>query len=519
MRRLAPWLSWGGLSALVLLSSTTALARLGGGGGYHSFHSGGHFHSGGGDGSGGGGADADLVLLLIRLVIVYPKVGLPIALLVLVGVIGHQMRGGTLPSGGGWSASEADAPQAVEAIAGTPAPDPGGSLDATTRQRLREIRPFDPDFSSVLLEDFLYSLYAEVQRQRPIGLERLSGYLSPRARTDLGSIQPVPTTVSDVVVGQLRFAGITGLEPGAASVGLRVAYESNYTERRGETDYPLKAAEIWTFERSKKARSKPPRATQLDLCPCCGAPLEGLREGRCAYCHNEVATGAFDWVVTEVEIVERELASKADLLDEGSTWDRPTRVELGAQDRLAELEAREDGLTFQAILARTHRLFQELQRAWADVDWQRARPFVSARLFENEAAFLERYRREGMHNVLKNQQLLTCELSDVESDPHYDQVTVRIRARGLDFVLGERERLLSGDPNREKTWSEYWTLIRGRSLAACVAAQKNCPSCGAEIQINMSGQCPYCRAEVTAASFDWVLSAIRQDDSPDWLEP
>jgi len=40
-----------------------------------------------------------------------------------------------------------------------------------------------------------------------------------------------------------------------------------------------------------------------------------------------------------------------------------------------------------------------------------------------------------------------------------------------------------------------------------------CPSCGAPLQIEMAGNCVYCRAKVTSGDFDWVLSKIEQDDS------
>ena len=40
-----------------------------------------------------------------------------------------------------------------------------------------------------------------------------------------------------------------------------------------------------------------------------------------------------------------------------------------------------------------------------------------------------------------------------------------------------------------------------------------CPNCGAELKVEMSGQCAYCQVKVTTGRFDWVLSKIEQDDS------
>ncbi|MHB1845707.1 MAG: Tim44 domain-containing protein [Deltaproteobacteria bacterium] len=498
-------LFWSVPSLLALCCASAALARVGGG---QSFHSGGHSYGSGGSSSGGGGAD--LVVFLIRLAFAFPQVGVPLGVIVLVGWVALFGAQTGLPASGGWSTQDPPSDAPDPEAAGTAVVQV--SPDERARLRLKELRSFDPEFSSVLLEDFLYSLYAEVQRARPRGLDRLSAYLGPAARATLGALQPAPSEVHDVIVGQLRYVDLTGLQPASPTVRLRVAFETNYTERRGGSDFQLRVLERWTLERAKSAKTKPPLQTRTFKCPCCGAPLDGIADGRCSYCKNDVATGDFDWLVAGIEVFSRDLASKADLYPSEPPEYHPTQVALGAIDRLAELEARDPAFGFPVLQQRVERVFVALQRAWSELDWKGARPYVSDRLFENEAAFLERYQREGLRDILERQQLVRCELCDIESDPHYDQARVRILGKGIDCVVDRDGTVLSGSRHSETTYAEYWTFIRGRSLEACAAAQKRCPNCGADLDINMGGSCPSCHVQVTAASFDWVLSAIRQDD-------
>ena len=46
---------------------------------------------------------------------------------------------------------------------------------------VRQLRSVDPEFSLVLFEDFVYMLYAAVQRARALGTQPLAAYLEPLA--------------------------------------------------------------------------------------------------------------------------------------------------------------------------------------------------------------------------------------------------------------------------------------------------------------------------------------------------
>ena len=61
-------------------------------------------------------------------------------------------------------------------------------------------------------------------------------------------------------------------------------------------------SEYWTFIRSVGAQSK---ASSLDDCPSCGAPLDKVNmSGICEYCDAHITTGNFDWVLSRIEQAE-----------------------------------------------------------------------------------------------------------------------------------------------------------------------------------------------------------------------
>jgi len=470
-----------------------ALARPGGG---QSF-------SGGRSGGGGGGGDGIgvLIQLLLWLILRHPTIGIPLVLLVIgffvvKAILGQAMQGWTT------SAAEVAAVQDV----------PRAARRATVpRSRLAELARIDPQFSAVLFEDFVYFLYAAVLRGRAVGFDALSAYVTPDLARALRD--PRLADVRGIVIGAVRIVGFSGIERPTITVDLEL--EANFVEQyRAGGERRFYVVDRLRVERAASARSRPPaRARTLD-CPSCGAPLEAVRGGTCGYCRQEVGFGRFDWTVTLLRNLAKEprgpLLTRA--VDEEGT-DRATLVDPGAAARFDALRARDPSLSWDGLMARVAHVWGELQGAWSTRDAARIRPYVSDNLFQSLVYWLDLYAEQRCRNVNEDGRILRVDLANVISDAVYDAVTVRLFATGLDYTIADDGRVLSGSRTRPRTYSEYWTLIRGRVPKGHSRGDTTCPSCGAPLKVGMAGNCEYCQVKVTTGDFDWVLSRIEQDEA------
>jgi predicted lipid-binding transport protein (Tim44 family) len=177
------------------------------------------------------------------------------------------------------------------------------------------------------------------------------------------------------------------------------------------------------------------------------------------------------------------------------------------------LQQRDPGLTWQSLTGRMAHVFGALQVAWSGRDPLQIRPFVSDNLFQTMLYWIDLYIASRCRNVTENARILRIELANVTSDKHYDAITVRLFATSIDYTVSDDGKLLSGSRSRTRTYSEYWTWIRGTARRGSSRGDVSCPNCGAALRIGMAGTCEYCRVKVTAGEFDWVLSRIEQDDS------
>ncbi len=404
-------------------------------------------------------------------------------------------------------------------------PQPGTPGVQNAREALARLRavgpqggsgPFDPDFSLVLFEDFLYALYAKAHESRGRGrVDTLSAYLSEQVRRSLRTLGQ-PDEVTAVVVGAMHYLSVSPVQATSERVVVRVRFETNYTESDGlGQTQSWYVVEDWTLQRSTKAKSRPPAQARIFKCPSCGAPLDAVQGSTCSYCQKTVDTGEFDWVVHAVSLVRREpRGPQLTGTTEEQGTDEPTVKQPGVEQRMQQLLLADPELSWDSLSQRISLIFHELQAAWSSQLWERARPYVSDNLFQMQLYWMDAYRKQGLRNLTKNARITCLELVRVTSDAHFHAITVRLHATGLDYTLREGDgELVGGSTTRERRYTEYWTLIRGTGAKGRPGTDKRCPSCGAALALNMAGQCTHCSAKVTSGEFDWVLSRIEQDES------
>ncbi|HEX3526125.1 MAG TPA: TIM44-like domain-containing protein [Thermoanaerobaculia bacterium] len=387
------------------------------------------------------------------------------------------------------------------------------------------IRTLDPDFSAVLFLDFAYALYARAHQARANSqaLDALSPYLSPAVRAALAAREPAGVPVAEVVVGALRVVGIHLPSPPSqatqpAQVRVRLEIESNLTLGDAGSERTQYAAESWTLVRDAGVRTKPPQDVQSFHCPNCGAPFASSGSDRCEYCGEVVSNGRFDWTVVAADLdgVEDAPPALTGTVEEEGT-NLPTIFHPQALARRAELLKDDPATTDQALAARLQLIYNELNTAWTNLDLRPIRPYVSDSLFDYLQYWIDAYNRQGLRNVLQGMRLTGLEMVKVVRDRWFDAVTFRIRATGRDTTVRQATgELVGGRPDRDRQYSEYWTLIRGAGVKGAPRADKSCPNCGAALEaadVNQAGQCAHCGARITRGDFDWVLSRIEQDES------
>ena len=490
----------------VVAMASFAEARAGGGHSFSSGHnSGGGGYSGSGYGGGGGGGGGFGMFLLIRglldLTFTHPLIGLPLDAFLIY--LAYKLFSGRATSSQTWQgSSDRESELNVRAV----------STSAEVKT-LRET--LDENFSLPVFLDFVNLLYSEVQRAR--GLHKtndLSAYLSVESKAELAALSVDVKAVDDVLVGECQIEDLSGLDETSAKITMTISFASNYMETSQQgAEKKWFSQERWVFSRIRTVKSKAPEHLRALSCPACGAPLAADPLGACPSCGTRVTSGTYDWFVESIDAARTQVAPdiEGDSDDEGLRI--PSVIDPGLHPAFNQYVAKHPEFTAETFGQRVRSIFPQIQAAWSERDWQKARPFETDHLFQTQLFWIERYKEKKLINTLKNVQISRVEIVRLEEDRYYASITARIYSSMIDVTVTESGQVVAGDPTYAKEFSEYWTLIKGQRTPKIIegkGAADACPACGAPLKISMAGVCEYCKTKITSGDFDWVLSRIEQ---------
>lgn len=494
------------LAAILVLLTATTLARVGGGqsysgGGYSrssSSSSSGSYSSSGGSYSSSGSSshssgDAQIVgfllELLIRLIFYYPKIGIPLLIMLIWGFYKYNGQGVT-------AASKTEFQKLQD-----------WSSDNIVRQQgppnLDTFKKSDPNFSSPMFLDFLTLLYCKAYLSAG---EAVAPYLSDSAKSTF-----TYKDVSSIVIGGVKVIRALSRNPKDL---VEVEIEANLSFENGQK---LFIVESVILQRDHGINSLEPDVLYSLSCPSCGSK-EGLGDdGSCKFCQKQVNDGRFSWILTSRRRQHSTAVPPVVLSASGVELgtDLPTVKSPTLQKDLVRLQQSDPEFTTTNFEDFARTTFLALQEAWTSMEWDRARPLETDFLFQQHQYWVEAYKFGGFRNVLEDVSVSRVELAKIDIDKFFESITIRIFASMKDYTIREANKdVVSGFPDKVRSFSEYWTFVRRAGVTTQNREAANCPSCGAPLdKVSQAGDCEYCGARITRGDFDWILSRIEQDEA------
>ena len=150
-----------------------------------------------------------------------------------------------------------------------------------------------------------------------------------------------------------------------------------------------------------------------------------------------------------------------------------------------------------------YNIYLDVQKAWMNFELDKVHNKITDELFNQYESQLSSMEIKGEQNVmngfvLKDKAIRNCVVQNDNLE-----VTTRYIVEFYDYIINkESGSVLRGTKSRKVRMTYDITFV----MKANEEKIKNCPNCGAPVEVNSSGVCPYCNSKIVGENTEWVMS-------------
>ncbi len=180
---------------------------------------------------------------------------------------------------------------------------------------------------------------------------------------------------------------------------------------------------------------------------------------------------------------------------------------------LAAIAAHDPAFNRPVFLGAVQSVFFVVEGAWTQRKPEVSRQVMADALWQQHRVQIQGYLDAGRRNILGDLSVQSLTVIAAHTDASYDTICVRVLAGSSDYDVDDHtSKIVRGD-RRVQQWMEDWTFQRSSSAKTPPGGgtlSSRCPNCGAPLELDLTGECKYCKALVSSGNLDWVLARISQ---------
>ena len=174
-------------------------------------------------------------------------------------------------------------------------------------------------------------------------------------------------------------------------------------------------------------------------------------------------------------------------------------------DELVELDS---SFNQGMFITKVNNIFVMLHTAIMMDDLNRVRHFINDDLEKHYEEVLKKLNDKNARQMYDELNVKTTEVKDIIIEGEKAIIKVDIVSRYMDYLIDKNTgEFISGNRDRRVEKINHLTFEKNIS-AHYNGIVRKCSSCGASIDVNANGRCPYCGNIFKAEKYDWILTAI-----------
>lgn len=160
-----------------------------------------------------------------------------------------------------------------------------------------------------------------------------------------------------------------------------------------------------------------------------------------------------------------------------------------------------------------YNIYLAVQDAWMNFDLEKVHNSITDELFNQYESQLSSMEIKGEQNIMNGFKLRDKAIRNCVVQNDNLEVTTRYIVEFYDYIVNkETGAVLRGTKSRKVRQTYDITFV----MKANEEKLDKCPNCGAPVEVNASGVCPYCGSKIVGENTEWVMSK-KLSVSQTWL--
>lgn len=170
---------------------------------------------------------------------------------------------------------------------------------------------------------------------------------------------------------------------------------------------------------------------------------------------------------------------------------------------IAKLKEIIPGFDDKKFLQDGYKIFLDVEDAWMNFELDKVKDVITDEMFNMYESQLSSMEIKGEQNIMNGFNLKDCAITNVVDQNDNIEVTTKYIIEFYDYIIEkESGKVLRGSKvNKLKMYYDFTFVMKNTDEKI-----DHCPNCGAPVEVNASGVCPYCNSKIVGENTSWVMS-------------
>ena len=153
-----------------------------------------------------------------------------------------------------------------------------------------------------------------------------------------------------------------------------------------------------------------------------------------------------------------------------------------------------------------------IEKAWSFKDFDILRRYETSTLYEIHEHQLNNMKKREVQNIMSDFELLDSQIISYTQENHIDKIEMKIQLSLIDYLISLKDsKKILGSQSQSRIVEYQVTFIKEQNIPFqqfIYSDLKECPYCGAPIDIYNHDYCEYCKQELKAEDTGFLIDKI-----------